>query len=199
LKTAAAKPGWPNPGDRWVYEVRNTNGSETRFNVIVTIRSVSPATIVEQVMRTGAPTEEITHKRGYYLGNSPGALVFSPYLRAFQELRESGWTGIDLERIGNCASIVSLDCSAKMRMLGTEPVTVRAGTFNARKIIVEFTLRGEHGTAAWNTAAEMTYWYAESARRFVKLQSRLLRGPPVNPHLPVMNLEMELLTYEPAR
>jgi serine/threonine-protein kinase len=192
-KAAAAKPGVPGIGDRWVYEVRDADHPERRYQGTVEVTAAGPQGIRDiwrpssgnQIGRLWAPGAKVTGM------GSPGYFVFSPYLRAFQEIRGGeSWSNVDFEHLGNCSSNANFTCSLSMKVVGKERVTVKAGSFEAWKIVGELLVRNASGGGG---SSEMVSWYSEEAKRVVKSQfrNRSASGPP--------NVDSELISYTPAK
>src|SRR5471032_2179506 len=86
--TAAVKSGWPNVGDRWVYEARDAFHSDRKFPVTVEVKAITSSS-VQDVTRfgNGAGAEWVYKPGAFLVGIAPGIFEFSPYMRAFQEIR----------------------------------------------------------------------------------------------------------------
>jgi len=79
--------------------------------------------------------------------------------------------------------------------VGREKVTVKAGTFDAWRIMVELHVRGNQRPGV----ATLTYWYAEDVRRFVKYQFRQnIQLHNTGGYWLQPNTDMELVSYTPA-
>jgi serine/threonine-protein kinase len=192
VAVAARKPGWPAVGDRWIYEAREMNRPEKRQEIQVEMQSVS-ATGMRDAFKSSTGTQFAhLHRSGaYVLGGGPGIFMFSPYLRAFQEIREGeAWSNVEFERLGGCSTNPQLICTLSARVVGREKVTVKAGSFDTWKIVVENRARSGGPSSLF----EYTFWFAEDARRFVKAQSRMRSGSGS----PVPETDMELVSYVPA-
>jgi hypothetical protein len=187
---AAAKPGWPNVGDRWVYDARDVDRAERRYQIAVTVADVA-ASGIRDVTRIDSATVEWTHQASPVLvGVGPGVASFVPYLRAFQELHDGEkLPDVDMQQMWNCHT--RLQCVPSARIAGRERVTVRAGSFDAWKIVVDFVIRGG---ALGSERGQFIYWYAEEARRTVKFQSRVSAIYWAQP-----NIDMELVSYVPGK
>jgi len=189
---AAARPGWPNVGDRWVYEVRDGDQPDKKMQVVVEVQSTG-ATGIRDVSRVqGGEAVVWTHTAiPQLVGLTPGIASFSPYLRAFQDLRSGDrWASVEYKRLWDCGSLVT--CNASARIVGREKVSVKAGTFDAWRIAVELYVAGSQRGGV----ATATFWFAESAKRVVKYQFRQnitlnnSSGTWTQP-----NIDMELVSY----
>jgi serine/threonine-protein kinase len=194
---AAAKPGWPAVGDRWVYSVRETNRPEKHYDAPVDVQAVSATSIRDVFRPPSGGAVVLTHAAGVqFAGLAPGVASFSPYMRAFQEIRAGDrWPGIYPQNVGKCGTNPSVDCSASAQVAGRERVTVRAGTFEAWKIVVAMrarSLAGPLSTGFSSLEVTYTYWFADDVKRYVKYQSRA-GGNWDQP-----DVDMELVSYAPA-
>ena len=187
-----AKPGFPGIGDRWVYEVRETNRPDKKYELQVDANGISENSIQElATSKTGIHTTR-THGAALNLtGMAPGLAVFAPYVGAFHQLRAGEKLNVGSITVWACSGNAS--CAANARVTGREPVTVRAGAYDAWKIVidVQFAFGGGFGGMR---GAEMTFWYAESAKRMVKYQMRQVTGMAWNHP----DTTMELVSYTPA-
>jgi hypothetical protein len=194
---SAQKPGWPGVGERWVYEARDSDRPSNRYQAIVEVQEVTADSIAD-VFRTreGAHVTQ-THEAGAFLrAMAPGVANFSPYLRAFQELRGGeSWSNVHFKQLWECG-VGLIDCTATARVVGREKVTVPAGTFDAWTIVVKLTL-GMAGSASGY--GELHYWLAEEVRRFVKFQSRIRFEVGGHYSWPQPNMELELVSHTPAK
>ena len=185
-KAAAAKPGWPSVGDRWVYEARDVRHPDKKYEIVVNVLSVGP-TGIRDAFELPSGTVELTHQAGALMtGIAPGIVDFVSYFGAFQEVRGGeSWPRLEIRNL-RCGGATSIQpyCFASARVNKREEVTVRAGTFNAWKITVNYTQRGY-------LSGEYTYWYAEDAKRVIKHQSRPKSG--MDP-----DMDLELVSYTPA-
>lgn len=193
---AAQKPGWPAVGDRWVYEARDADRPRNKYEVVVQVEEISPSSISDVFRPEDGPRVMQTHRAGAYLRSvAPGIAEFSPYLGAFQELRGGEiWPVVEYKQLWECGVGLVL-CDASARVVGKEKVTVRAGTFEAWKIVVDFRPR-MGGSAAGS--GEFVYWIAEQTKRAVKLQTRVNFVIGGHYAWPQPDMEMELVSYVPA-
>jgi hypothetical protein len=187
---AARKPGWPAVGDRWVYEAKDSDNPGRRFQITVEATSVGAGGVGETVHRGNGQVVEVTHRPVLHLrGISPGIVNFSPYLRTFKDLREGeSWNGIDYRQLFRCNA--GFDCSVSGHVAGRERVTVKAGSFDTTKVVLDVYASNSGGGRA---VIELRYWFAEAANRYVKYE---LRTTSTNFSQPQM--DMELVSYAPA-
>ena len=194
----------PQVGDTWTYRLSYPK----RFGIplpepsvrtlIVRIDSASETEIVDQVLVDGAQASATRHAKGAYL-LTQGVSIFSPYLIDFTDLPRGAPLGDVTIQEPSCRSTHA--CVARARVVGTESVTVPAGTFNAVRILVDQSWRpgpsasalGQHGMAMANGGRTLTIWYAPEVKRAVKFSSRHGVGdtPPVETHF-----DLELVGYQ---
>jgi serine/threonine-protein kinase len=197
-KAAAAKaatpvkPGFPMAGDRWVYEVRPTNFPDKRYELRVEASTVSESFVNESA--TSATGIYNARSRGAEMnleGMAPGLAVFAPYLHLFRDLRAGEKLNVGSITLWGCANNAS--CSASTKVIGKERVTVKAGAFDAWKVVMDVNFAFGGGSGG-TRGVEMTFWYAEGAKRLVKYQMRQLTGMTWNHP----DTTMELVSYTPA-
>lgn len=190
-KTAAERPGWPAAGDRWIYVALEPNHPENTRQAVVEVQAVTASSVQDVFASSGLAPVALTHQSDARLsGVAPGIYVFSPYLRAFQELHVGDrWSDIVFQNVGGCGGL--FDCTASARIVGKEHVSVRAGSYEAWKIVID--LRVKHMTAPSTATGEITYWYAEEAKQIVKYRHRIHSVMWVEP-----SMDMELVSYTRA-
>ena len=190
--TAARKPGLPAVGDRWVYEEKDSDHPERRFQISIVAKSVNGNSVTEEIHRGNGQTVEALHRPFLVVvGAAPGIANFSPYLPAFQDLRPGvHWDDIQSLRLFKCGQ-TPFTCTISGRVVGRGKVSVKAGTFEAAKVVLQVVVRGG-GSGA--TVIELRYWYAEAVNRYVKYELRtdsMFFSQP--------RMDMELLSYTPGR
>jgi uncharacterized caspase-like protein len=147
----------PKVGDRWEY-TDTASGRPVKRTVEVT--QVSGGLVRERVSGEGMEALSIDHSGGAYLVGA-GMIQFSPYLLAFG----NPTPGTRLGDVRNFNVPGCTACTLSAQVVGTEKVTVPAGTFDAVKLEVSYSADAQRGT--------LTYWYAPAARRMVKAQSQI--------------------------
>jgi hypothetical protein len=152
----------PRPGDSWTYRYADVYGKTATYTVRVA--SVAEGEIADEA-RMGKLRHEARHEPGLSvmarnLGTLPVREI-SPYLLALGPLQEdSAWATLE---------IVEGSPPFKARLTGSESVTVPAGTFEARKVVIEGQQYRQRGNVSWGTNPyTITLWYAPAARRLVK-------------------------------
>jgi len=192
----AQKPGWPAVGDRWVYEVRDADRPRNKYENVIQVEELTASSIRDILRAEDNPRVMQTHRAGAYLRSvGPGIAEFSPYLRAFQELRVGdAWPEVEYKQLWECGVGLML-CDAAARVVGKEKVTVRAGSFDAWKIVIDF--RPRMAGSAGGTG-EFVYWLAEETKRTVKAQLRVKFLIGGHYAWPQPDIDMELVSYTPA-
>ena len=189
---AAMKPGWPGVGDRWVYEARELTRPDRSYRIVVEAKSVSSNAVGDETVPQGKGSVVWTHRSSPELvGIAPGVAMFAPYLRAFQEIRPGlRWADFDVKQFGECATVIV--CSPTAQVVGKEKISVKSGTYDAWKIVIDLamvgTLRG---------SGQLEFWYAESIGRTVRYRSKVLYVATANAWTQP-DMEMELVSHSPA-
>src|SRR6185295_9641068 len=113
----AQAPGWPSVGDRWVYEARDADRPRMKHEIVVQIEELSPSSISDMLRPEEGARVNQTHRAGAYLRSvGPGIAEFSPYLRAFQELKGGEtWPVVEFKQLWECGmGLIMCDASAKV-------------------------------------------------------------------------------------
>jgi serine/threonine-protein kinase len=188
-KAVPSKPGLPAVGDRWVYEAREV-GTAKRFTLTVEAKAVSGNTVTEVVQRSDSGPSEVVQRPVLAMSSPPSGIVnFAPYLRSFQELRDGQKLGdIDFQRLYRCNE-TAFRCYVVARVAGREKVSVKAGSFDTVKVVLELT----NSFFGRSTAVEYRYWYADAVNRFVKYEMRV-----DNSSFPAPQMDVELVSYTHA-
>jgi len=198
VSAVSSHVSFPSIGDRWVYEARDVDHPSRKNQIVVEIREVTPSSITDVSAFKPRRNPEITqtHEAGAYLmAIAPGVADFSPYLLAFQKLQGGeSWPEVKFEYLWACNRMEMVQCNASARVVGKESVSVRAGTFEAWKIVVR--LRLWMGASATGFG-ELIYWLAEESKRVVKYQSRVKFAVGGHYSWPEPDVDMELLSYTP--
>jgi hypothetical protein len=173
-----------------VYEAKDSQHPERRYFLNIEAKAVTPGAITEAITRPNGEVQEVTHRGGLVaVGAGPGIVAFAPFLRVFQDLKEGErWNNMEYRNLFRCN--VGFDCSISGRVAGRERVTVKAGTYDATKVVLEIFSRNSAGGTA---VIEARYWYAEAANRMIKYE---LRTTSTQFSQPLM--DMELVSYTQA-
>lgn len=153
----------PQVGDTWTYRYSDGYGRTETYKVHVI--STSDGEIQDEI-RMGRLRHALTFGSGLELvSRSMSGLTlreFSPYLLSLGPAEYSAdWRPLNLFEESK---------PFYPRFVGTEMVGVPAGTFEAKKLLIEGTqfARTSH-VAALSRKFRMTVWYAPAVKRFVKL------------------------------
>jgi hypothetical protein len=160
---------------------------------VVEILAVTSSSVRDVFRPTGGEAIQLVHQSGAHLVViAPGIASFSPYLGAFQELRVGErWSNLEYKQLWNCEVIWT--CNVSARVVGKERVSVRAGTYDAWKVVIDF--QAKPMTSTISISGELVFWFADEPKRFVKYQQRV-SGSPSFWHHP--QIDMELESYTPA-
>ena len=183
--TTAARSAsrFPSPGDTWKYRQTKLGQGGGREHV-VQVRSSGGGKIVDEVMIAGQAPIETDHTSGAYLINQ-GVSLFSPYLNV---LGPMGSSRVVPSR-DPFACPMDVVCTINSSMTGYERIKLPAGEFDTRKIRLEHSWQyHRYGSGR----REVMLWYADDAKRVVKVRSRTLSGGHVNIET---DYDLELVEY----
>lgn len=169
--TAAAAPlavvnaaALPRPGDSWTYRYADVYGKTVTYTVRVA--SVAEGEIADEA-RLGKLRHDARHEPAISviarnLGSFPIREI-SPYLLALGPLQESAeWAKVE---------VVDGSPPFRARLDGSESITVPAGTFEARKVVIEGQQYRQRNNPSWGANPyTITLWYAPAVKRLVKAQ-----------------------------
>lgn len=136
----------------------------------MTVASVTPDAIVEQLAGDRRQPAQSGHRKGSYLMRQGDVSIFSPYLIGFGSLEP----GAQITKIENldpdlCSSLWI--CSITGRVVGKEIVRVPAGEFEAIKVEVQHAWTTRSQGAADSGGRTLTIWYSPQTKRAVKFSS----------------------------
>lgn len=168
----------PRPGESWTYRTSGKWPTSPRRDIVISVQSVRDE-LVTDVLRADADTR-ITGDSRRAVGGRPGflkwdqiGLEYSPYLGAFRDLSSLGplsdFATPDVDTWGQWYS--------QAKVLGRETVNVPGGSFDAFKVEVWSSRNATGGaTRAMIEPVRIHYliWYAPSAKRYVKMQRRVI-------------------------
>lgn len=196
--SAAPRPNWPGVGDRWVYEARDTNHPDRKYQLTVQVQEVGNSSIADLTRAQRGAQVSQTHEAGAHLMSiAPGVADFSPYLLAFQKLNgKEKWPKVAFEELWGCGRVEFIQCAASAEVVRRERVSVPAGTFEAWKIEVSLRLWMAGSATGYGT---LTYWFAEEPGRMVKSRSQVQLEVGGHYSWPEPDMDVELLSHTPAR
>lgn len=194
----------PTAGDVWTYRlsyprIRGQWGKTQKppQTYVVTATQSSDSAVADELSIDGGAPIPAQHGKGAVLLEQ-GAAIFSPYFTLLDSAAGTGPLGAvkNLELACNRAYI----CTAKVRLAGSEALTVAAGRFMATKYVVDETWRPVSGsfgrpgdTAQMTGGRTLMIWYAPQVGRAVKYESRITVGdlPPIEDP----NFDLELVSF----
>jgi len=156
-----AGDGRPQAGDTWTY--RYSDGYSRTETYKVRVISASEREIEDEIL-IGRERQKILFLSGFELTARAlsGLTVreFSPYLQSFGPIESAG---------GSSVKLFDESKPFLVRFMGTERVSVPAGTFEAQKLVVEGTQFVRTSALAMSRDFKIMVWYAPTAKRFVKM------------------------------
>ena len=161
----------PAAGDRWEYDSYQTRFPDKKHRLTVEVKAV----IGESVLETRQARETWVYTPGAAIigSGNPGVYNFSPYLLAFQEVRAGdSWREIPFQRLGKCSDDIDWYCKFEGKVIGTEKVTIAAGTFDALRIEIDQSV----ATRGGGVHRKAIYWYAPAVKRHVKAAWKTISG-----------------------
>lgn len=168
--------GLPRVGESWTYRTSGKWPTSPSRNVVIAVQSVSNGVVTDSLRADGVAADV---KR--WAGAQPAFMnwdsigsEFSPYLAAYSDVGNFGTLrGFSTPDMPPSWS----QWHSEARVLGQEVVTVPAGSYQAHKVEVWSNRRATGGpTLASVEPVRVQYviWYAASAKRYVKMQRRII-------------------------
>jgi hypothetical protein len=193
---AAAQPAatsssrLPREGDTWTYRLTERRSAPREY--VAKVASTTSTSITEQFSLDGKAGTR-THKGEREL-MLLGTAQFAPYLFAFGDLAPMTRFGRILVAEAVCGG--GFICEATAWVAARETVRTPAGTFDAVRVDVDHSWRptslgGPTGAQTYGSR-QLSVWYANEAKRAVKITSRPARGVPTSPEI---DFELELVSY----
>ncbi len=185
---AASRPGMPKAGDRWTYRYVDPSRPSDASTLSVEVKGAAGDAILEAATRSDGKSSEWAYGPGTSLIGFDTMTTFSPYLAAFDGLRDGqSWGDIEFQRLGNCSN-GRAQCRATGKVVRRERIATPAGTFDALR--VEVTITGSmFGRPATLGSTDFVFWYAEAVKRFVKASARSFNTPRPD-------MDVELVSYQ---
>ncbi|ATE62487.1 toll/interleukin-1 receptor domain-containing protein [Thauera sinica] len=176
----AADAGRPLGGERWTYESRGKWPTSPKRRFEVAVQSVA-GEVVTDALKIVEPDTAAGGEVRRWAGGKPGFIEwngigteFSPYWGAFVELsRGEGARGFATPEVGGYWT----NWHSVAKVLGEESVRVPAGTFDAYKVEVWSSRNATGGPAQAQlepVGIHYLVWYAPAAKRYVKMQRRVI-------------------------
>ncbi|MGE0875896.1 MAG: caspase domain-containing protein [Burkholderiales bacterium] len=189
---AAAVAPAPASGTRWQYSGFDVDNRDKKLDLLLELQGRTGAGVLE-VLHTngGTSTPWVYTSAPTLVGHAGGWAMFSPLVGG--EPLEVGktWSAVDVVRIDSCGRGI-VQCSAEARVAARENVTVKAGTFEALKVVVDVIYTANNNSAS----REIVFWHVPGVQRPVKYRSRTQGGhgrflPMTDP-----NADFELVGFQ---
>jgi hypothetical protein len=153
-------------GDTWTFSTAETD-SQSGDTTVMTVMSVTENQTTIRASKNGGPSYEVDLNNQGDMFRS-GHTTWEPAIGwlSFPMMVGKSWDFHDLKRTGS----ETRDTDEVVKVVAFERVQVRAGTYDAYKIVI-------HGVSARHLgggrAAQIhsTYWYAPSVRAIVKSEA----------------------------
>jgi TIR domain len=177
----AARPvesaaGTPRVGESWTYRTSGKWPTSPKRNIVIAVQSVTNGVVTDGLRAEGmaADVRRSTGAQPMFMSWNEIGTEFSPYLAAYN----------DMNSLGTLRGFATPDVGAywtqwhsEGKVIGQETVSVPAGSFQAHKVEVWSNRRATGGpTQAGIEPVRIHYliWYAPSAKRYVKMQRRVI-------------------------
>jgi hypothetical protein len=176
----AAVSALPVKGERWVYRTSGKWPTSPKRQLEVIVRSVAND-LVTDALRVLEPASAVASEERRSRGKEADFIAwssigpeFAPYFGAFVDLaREGSWSGMPTPELDGYWR----NWFSTAKVIGRESVSVPAGSFDSVKLEVwsNRSATGGPGQAA-SEPVQVHYliWYAAQAKRYVKMQRRII-------------------------
>ncbi len=166
----------PRVGESWTYRTSGKWPTSPKRNIVIAVQSVANGVVTDGLRAEGlaADVRRSTGATPMFMSWNEIGTEFSPYLAAYK----------DMSSLGTLRGFATPDVGAywtqwhsEGKVVGQETVTVPAGSFQAHKVEVWSNRRATGGpTQAGIEPVRIQYliWYAPSAKRYVKMQRRVI-------------------------
>lgn len=166
----------PRAGESWTYRTSGKWSTSPKRNIVIAVQSVANGVVTDGLRAEGmaADVRRSTGAKPMFMSWNEIGTEFSPYLAAYN----------DMNSLGTLRGFATPDVGAywtqwysEGKVIGQETVTVPAGSFQAHKVEVWSNRRATGGpTQAGIEPVRIQYliWYATSAKRYVKMQRRVI-------------------------
>lgn len=173
---AAADGVAPRVGESWTYRTSGKWPTSPKRNIVIAVQSVANGVVTDGLRAEGiaADVRRSTGAKPMFMSWNEIGTEFSPYLAAYNDMNSLGTLrGFATPDVGGYWT----QWYSEGKVIGQETVTVPAGSFQAHKVEVWSTRRATGGpTQAGIEPVRIQYliWYAPSAKRYVKMQRRVI-------------------------
>lgn len=168
--------GLPRVGESWTYRTSGKWPASPSRDIVIAVQAVSNGVVTDSLRGDGlaADVKRSAGAQPAFMNWDSIGNEFSPYLAAYS----------DVGNLGTLRGFSTPDMPpswsqwhSEARVLGQETITVPAGSFQAHKVEVWSNRRATGGpTLASVEPVRVQYlvWYAASAKRYVKMQRRVI-------------------------
>jgi len=167
----------PQVGDTWTYaiiDVRYKPGDRSR-KYTVTVRAVREGAIVESASERGQPVDELEFRRDFFAYYRGSLIEVAPFAQAFRTLRQGEQLGRvpirGIERVVTPTGERPYELE-RGRVVGTERVTVPAGTFDTTKVLLNGLVSASYLNQTTmfrgHLPFTLTVWYAPEVKRIAR-------------------------------
>lgn len=175
-RPADARAGTPRVGESWTYLTSGKWPTSPKRSIVIAVQSVANGVVTDGLRAEGmaADVQRSTGAQPMFMAWNGIGNEFSPYLAAYS----------DMNSLGTLRGFATPDVGAywtqwysEGKVIGQETVTVPAGSFQAYKVEVWSNRRATGGpTQAGIEPVRIQYliWYAPSAKRYVRMQRRVI-------------------------
>lgn len=173
---AAADGVAPRVGESWTYRTSGKWPTSPKRNIVIAVQSVANGVVTDGLRAEGiaADVRRSTGAKPMFMSWNEIGTEFSPYLAAYNDMNSLGTLrGFATPDVGGYWT----QWYSEGKVIGQETVTVPAGSFQAHKVEVWSNRRATGGpTQAGIEPVRIQYliWYAPSAKRYVKMQRRVI-------------------------
>jgi hypothetical protein len=166
----------PRVGESWTYRTSGKWPTSPKRNIVIAVQSVANGVVTDGLRAEGvaADVRRSTGAKPMFMSWNEIGTEFSPYLAAYNDMSSLGTLrGFATPDVGSHWT----QWYSEGKVIGQETVTVPAGSFQAHKVEVWSNRRATGGpTQAGIEPVRIQYliWYAPSAKRYVKMQRRVI-------------------------
>ena len=166
----------PRVGESWTYRTSGKWPTSPSRSIVIAVQSVNNGVVTDSLRADGlaADVRRSAGSQPAFMSWDGIGTEFSPYLAAYN----------DLTSLGTLRGFPTPDMPpswsqwySEAKVVGQETVTVPAGSFQAHKVEVWSSRRATGGPTLSGTEpvrVQYLIWYAAPAKRYVKMQRRVI-------------------------
>ncbi len=188
---AAAVPPTPASGSRWQYGGHDSDNPDRKLDYLVEMLGASAAGVLEVAHGRNGSTQWVHGSTPTLVGLGSGFAAFSPLVQETPLKVGMEWSGVPVVRLDSCGRGL-ITCSADAKVVGRERVTVKAGSFDAYKVVVDLFFRTVFGGGS----RTLTFWAADGVGRPVKFTNRAYGGGGGQNVMIDPSIELELAGFQ---